>query len=38
MGETRVDLLHLREDLTDAYPSDLEETVLAEIIAKGASA
>jgi C4-dicarboxylate-specific signal transduction histidine kinase len=33
MGETRVDLLHLLEDLADAYPGDLEETVLTEIIA-----
>ena len=42
MGETRVDLLHLLEDLADAYPGDLEETVLTEIIANaldsGASA
>src|SRR5437667_2694467 len=33
MGETRVDLLHLLEDLADAYPGDLEETVLTEIVA-----
>lgn len=33
MGETRVDLLHLLEDLRDAYPGSLEETVLTEIIA-----
>jgi hypothetical protein len=33
MGETRVDLLHLLEDLADAYPGDLEETVLTEIAA-----
>ena len=33
MGETRVDLLHLLEDLADAYPGDLEETVLTEMIA-----
>lgn len=33
MGETRVDLLHLLEDLADAYPGDLEETVLTERIA-----
>src|ERR1043166_3812253 len=33
MGETRVDLLHLLEDLADAYPGDLHETVLTEIIA-----
>jgi hypothetical protein len=28
MGETRVDLLHLLEDLRDAYPDSLEETIL----------
>ena len=33
MGETRVDLLHLLEDLRDAYPGALEETILTEIIA-----
>lgn len=33
MGETRVDLLHLLEDLADAYPGELEETVLTEIVA-----
>lgn len=33
MGETRVDLLHLLEDLADAYPGDLHETILVEIIA-----
>ena len=33
MGETRVDLLHLLEDLADAYPGDLHETVLTEIVA-----
>ena len=42
VGETRVDLLHLLEDLADAYPGDLEETVLTEIVANaldsGASA
>jgi hypothetical protein len=27
MAETRVDLLHLLEDLRDAYPGALEETV-----------
>jgi hypothetical protein len=26
MGETRVDLLHLLEDLRDAYPGSIEET------------
>lgn len=33
MGETRVDLEHLLEDLRDAYLSSLEETILTEIIA-----
>jgi hypothetical protein len=33
MGETRVDLLHLLEDLRDAYPGSLEETILTEIMA-----
>jgi hypothetical protein len=33
MGQTRVDLLHLLEDLRDAYPGDLEETILTEIVA-----
>jgi hypothetical protein len=33
MGETRVDLLHLLQDLADAYPGDLHETILVEIIA-----
>ena len=33
MGETRVDLLHLLEDLRDAYPGILEETILTEIVA-----
>lgn len=33
MGETRVDLLHLLEDLADAYPGDLHETILIEIVA-----
>lgn len=33
MGETRVDLLHLLEDLRDAYPESLEETILTEIVA-----
>lgn len=33
MGETRVDLLHLLEDLADAYPGALEETVLTEMVA-----
>lgn len=33
MGETRVDLLHLLEDLRDAYPGSLEETIIVEIVA-----
>lgn len=33
MGETRVDLLHLLEDLADAYPGQLEETLLTEMVA-----
>jgi hypothetical protein len=33
MGETRVDLVHLLEDLRDAYPGSLEETIVTEIVA-----
>jgi hypothetical protein len=33
VAETRVDLLHLLEDLRDAYPGSIEETILTEIIA-----
>ncbi len=33
MGETRVDLHHLLEDLRDAYPGELEETILTEVVA-----
>jgi hypothetical protein len=33
MGETRVDLQHLLEDLRDAYVGSLEEAILAEIVA-----
>src|SRR2546427_4036893 len=33
MGETRVDLLHLLEDLRDTYPGSIEETILTEIVA-----
>jgi len=33
VGETRVDLLHLLEDLRDAYPGSLEETIVIEIVA-----
>src|SRR5947199_4348748 len=33
MGQTRVGLLHLLQDLPDAYPGALEETILTEIVA-----
>lgn len=33
MGETRVDLQHLLEDLRDAYPGGLEETIVTEVVA-----
>jgi histidine kinase/DNA gyrase B/HSP90-like ATPase len=33
VGETRVDLLHLLEDLRDAYPGSTEATILTEIVA-----
>ncbi len=33
MGETRVDLLHLLEDLRDAYAGSIEETIVVEIVA-----
>jgi hypothetical protein len=33
VGETRVDLQHLLEDLRDAYTGALEETILTEILA-----
>jgi hypothetical protein len=33
MGETRVDLLHLLEDLRDAYPGSTDETILTETVA-----
>ncbi len=33
MGETRVDLHHLLEDLRDAYPGSAEETIVTEIVA-----
>ena len=33
MGQTHVDLLHLLEDLRDAYPGSIEETILTEIVA-----
>lgn len=33
MGQTRVNLLHLLEDLRDAYPAGIEETIVAETVA-----
>lgn len=33
MGETRVDIQHLLEDLRDAYTGSLEETIVSEIVA-----
>ncbi|HEX9365086.1 MAG TPA: ATP-binding protein [Vicinamibacterales bacterium] len=33
MGETRVDLQHLLEDLRDAYSGALEQTILTEVVA-----
>jgi hypothetical protein len=33
MGETRVDLQHLLEDIRDAYPGALEETIVTETVA-----
>ena len=33
MGQTRVDLRHLLEDLRDAYPGEIEETILVEVVA-----
>jgi hypothetical protein len=33
VGETRVDLRHLLEDLRDAYSGALEETILTEVVA-----
>jgi histidine kinase/DNA gyrase B/HSP90-like ATPase len=33
VGETRVDLQHLLEDLRDAYSGGLEETILTEVVA-----
>jgi hypothetical protein len=38
VGETRVDLQHLLEDLRDAYVGSLEETILTEIVANGLDA
>jgi Histidine kinase-, DNA gyrase B-, and HSP90-like ATPase len=33
LGQTRVDLQHLLEDIRDAYPGSLEETIVTEIVA-----
>jgi HSP90 family molecular chaperone len=33
VGETRVDLLHLLEDLRDAYTGPIEESILTEVVA-----
>jgi Histidine kinase-, DNA gyrase B-, and HSP90-like ATPase len=33
MGETRVNLVHLLEDLRDAYPGSVEETIVTEMVA-----
>jgi len=33
VGQTRVDLQHLLEDLRPAYPDAIEETILSEVIA-----
>jgi hypothetical protein len=33
VGETRVDLQHLLEDLRDAYSGGIEQTILTEIVA-----
>ena len=33
MGETRVDLQHLLEDIRDAYTGSIEETILTEVVA-----
>jgi len=35
MGQTRVDLLHLLEDLRDAYPGSLEERRVVELLDAG---
>ena len=37
-GQTQVDLLHLLEDLRDAYPGALEETILTELVANSLDA
>jgi len=33
MGETRVNLLRILEDLRDAYPGTIEETIVTEVVA-----
>ena len=33
MGETRINLVHLLEDLRDAYPGSVEETIVTEMVA-----
>jgi hypothetical protein len=38
LAETRVDLLHLLEDLRDAYSGSIEETILTEIVANSIDA
>jgi signal transduction histidine kinase len=38
VGETRVDLEHLLEDLRDAYAGPLEETILTEVLANSLDA
>jgi hypothetical protein len=38
VGETRVDLQHLLEDLRDAYSGALEETILTEVVANALDA
>ena len=38
MGETRVDLQHLLEDLRDAYTGPLEESIVTELIANALDA
>lgn len=37
-GETLVDLQHLLEDLRDAYPGAVEETILTELVANSLDA
>lgn len=33
MGETRVNLTHLLEDIRDSYPYPLEEAIITELVA-----